>query len=203
MGKILVVSGSLFKARLLKTGQVTTYGSGTGVDDGALKKGIAKAYVVLTSGRFSGTTTITHNAKDDVHSNNCVLDRKTGLMWSRYVSASVGPLSDGKLPWTTDVNGDGIFPYCAAANAAQLAGYSDWRIPNVYELMSIASYLPTLATSVPNTTAFPSWPATLVWSSTARTSNPDTRKQYFDFNLGSAGAQPDTSTLFCALVRGG
>ncbi len=153
MGKILVVNGSLFKARLLKTGQVTSYGSGSGVDDGALKKGIARAYLVLTTGRFAGTTTITLNAKNDVHSNNCVLDKKTGLMWSRYASASVGPLSDGKLPWTTAA-GEGIFDYTAAASAALLAGYADWRVPNWYELMSIADF--EAPTSLPNASAFPS-----------------------------------------------
>ena len=38
--------------------------------------------------------------KRESHSNNAVLDQRTGLMWSRYVSgAKVGPASDGKLAW--------------------------------------------------------------------------------------------------------
>ena len=117
-------------ARLLQTGQVTSYGSGTGVDDGALQKGRSKSYTILTTGQYSGTTNITINAKTDAHSNNCVVDNRTKLMWSRYVSASVGPASDGKIPWTTKGSVEGIFTYVAAANAATLAGYSDWRIPN-------------------------------------------------------------------------
>lgn len=166
MGKILVVNGSLFKARLLKTGQVTSYGSGTGADDGARRKGIAKAYVILTTGRYAGTTTITLNGKSDVHSNNCVLDRNTGLMWSRYGAASVGPASDGKIPWTTNAGGEGIFPYVAAANAAHLAGYSDWRIPNFPELLSIARL--EVGASLPDPTAFPSFSTDWVASSTSR-----------------------------------
>ena len=43
------------RARLLKTGQTTSYVAG---DDGALQKGIAKSYTVLTAGQFSGTSTI-------------------------------------------------------------------------------------------------------------------------------------------------
>ncbi len=200
MGKILVVNGGLFKARLLKTGQVTTYGSGTGLDDGALKKGIAKAYLVLTIGRFAGTTTITLNAKNDAHSNNCVLDRKTGLMWSRYAAASVGPASDGKLPWTTAA-GEGIFDYCAAANAAALAGYNDWRIPNIYELYSIADH--EAPSAAPDAGAFPAWPVSAYhWCSTTR---PDAVANALVFSFVNANASNavKTSNYFTALVRGG
>jgi len=39
--------------------------------------------------------------KRAAHSNNCVLDKRTGIMWSRYNSSGdkVGPTSDGKLNW--------------------------------------------------------------------------------------------------------
>src|SRR3990167_10979170 len=90
---------------LLKTGQTTSYGSGDGVDDGGLEKGLSKSYSVLTAGQYAGTTDITINSKTDEHSNNCVVDLNTRLMWSRYVSASVGPASDGLLPWTTTGSG--------------------------------------------------------------------------------------------------
>ncbi len=142
-------------SKLLKTGQTTSY---VDYDDGYYEKGVAKEYLVLTTGQFSLTTDITLNGKTDAHSNNCVLDVKTGLMWSRYVSASVGPGSVGKLPWTTNVNGEGIFPYCAAANAGNLSGYNDWRIPNIAELVTIQNYDAT--GYYPNPTAFPGYPAT-------------------------------------------
>ena len=112
----------------------------------------------MDSGQYSGTTNITLNAKTDVKSNNCVLDNNTGLMWSRYVSASVGPGSDGKLPWTTNVDGEGIFAYADAANAASLAGYDDWRVGNLVELQSLVMVNP--GSGVPDTTAFPGWPTT-------------------------------------------
>lgn len=188
---------------LLVTGQTTSYGSGTGVDDGALQKGIVKAYGVLTLGQYAGNTNIIINAKTDVHANACVFDSNTGLMWSRYVSASIGVASDGKLPWTTTgvgVTAEGIFPYCAAANAAVLAGYSDWRIPNIYSLMSLVDFeSPSL---LPDSVAFPSFPADLVWSSTTR---PTLATAAFTGNylVGQfIGTTKTAATSYCLLVRG-
>jgi hypothetical protein len=185
---------------LLATGQLTSYGSGTGVDDGALQKGIAKAYEILTLGQYSGTTNIKINDKTDVHSNNCVRDLNTGLMWSRYVSASVGPASDGKIPWTTNANGEGIFPYCAAANAALLAGYGDWRVPNDVELPSLRDMEQPKAQ--PNTVAFPSIPNQVYFTSTT---NPENLANAMTCSLNSSGAvshQVRTATGLLLLVRG-
>ena len=187
------------RALLLATGQVTSYGSGTGVDDGALKKGIVKAYTILTAGQYAGTTNITINSKTDAHSNNCVEDNNTGLMWSRKQAASVGPNSNGTIPWTTNVNGEGIFPYVAAANAALLAGYNDWRIPNIHELGSLVDE--EAPTGAPNA-AFTSFTLSLINSS-----NTDmgtiTKCLYWSFDLGIPGTAPKTSNRFCLLVRGG
>jgi len=187
---------------LLATGQVTSYGSGTGVDDGALQKGIAKAYTILTTGQYSGTTSITINSKTDVHSNNCVFDNNTGLMWSRYAAASVGPSSNGTLPWTTTGSGataEGIFPYVLAANTASLSGFSDWRIPNIFELMSILSN--EAPSGIPNATAFPSWSSSTYWSSTTETSD-TTKAINLNFLNATQSAALKTATARCALVRG-
>lgn len=188
--------------KLLATGQTTSYGSGTGVDDGALRVGQGKAYSILTNDQYSGTTDIVVNGKTDTHSNNCVKDLNTGLMWSRYVSASVGPASDGKLPWTTTGSGgtaEGIFTYCAAANAAGLAGYSDWRIPNALELINIADF--EAVAGLPDSTAFPSWPIT-AWSSTTQP-NATTSALYVAFNPASiVSAQAKTGNFAAPLVRG-
>jgi len=142
------------RAFLLATGQTTSY---VDYDDGYYEKGIVKAYTVLTTGQYSGTTDITLNGKTDSHSNNCVFDNNTGLMWSRYVSDSVGPNSNGTLPFTVNVNGEGIFEYAAAANTASLGEHTGWRVPNLFEWLSIIS----IQTGLPNSTAFPSCPT---WS---------------------------------------
>ena len=190
-------------AKLLATGQLTSYGSGTGVDDGALRKGIVKAYTVLTLGQYADTTGVTINSKTDVHSNNCVFDNNTGLMWSRYVAASVGPASNGKLPWTTTGAGataEGIFPYCAAANAAGLAGYSDWRIPNDIELANLRDM--EQPSAAPNAVAFPNWPTDdYIWSATTRPLN-TSYALMVSFVYDNIYSIAKTTAYYVALLRG-
>ncbi len=190
------------RALLLKTGQTTSYGSGSGVDDGALQVGVAKSYTVLTAGQYSGSTNITVNSKTDAHGNACVIDNNTGLMWSRKVSASVGPTSTGALPWTTTGSGgtaEGIFPYVAAANSAALAGHSDWRIPNDLELQTLRDM--EAATANPDSTAFPTgWTGT-VWSSTTQPSNTANAMATL-YGSGGNSSTAKTTANFCALVRG-
>ena len=191
------------KCRLLVTGQTTSY---VDYDDGYYEKGVAKptaAYTVLSTGQYSGTTAITINAKTDTHSNNCVLDNNTGLMWSRYQAASVGPGSDGLLPWTTTGSGataEGIFPYCLAANTASLAGWTDWRIPNLYELLSIG--IAEAPGSGPNSTAFPSYNTAYGWTSTTRAAGTSSAMavRHTDLSLSS---DLKTATKNVILVRGG
>ncbi len=188
--------GAEYAAPLLATGQTTKY---VDTDDGDLEKGIVKAYSILTTGQYSGTTAITVNGKTDNHANACVLDTNTGLMWSRYASATLGPNNNGTLPWTTNANGEGIFTYVAAANAASLAGYSDWRVPNIYELLSLCDYEAT--TAYPNSTAFPSWPNS-VFGTTTNPNAPSSTLYLFYAN-GTVVSAAKTNTQSCALVRGG
>jgi len=185
--------------KLLKTGQTTQYGGY--LDDGFYEKGAAKEYTIHTLFQYAGTTNIVLNAKTDVHSNNCVYDKRTQLMWSRYVAASVGPAADGKLPWTTNVNGEGIFTYCAAANAALLAGYSDWRVPNDFELASLR--VMEAPSSMPDALAFPGWPGgSYIWSATMCPGFPD-RPMFMHNSLGSIEYAHWSGNYFVALVRGG
>lgn len=190
------------RAYLLATGQTTSYGSGTGVDDGALQKGNPKSYTILTAGQYSGSTNITINGKTDTHSNNCVEDNKTGLMWSRTASASVGPNSNGTLPWTDNAGGESCFTYCAAANSAGLAGYSDWRVPNIYEIFSLTDF--EAPTSAPNSTAFPSFSISVnFWSSTTGTSVITGAMVIGNFGSGAATRIDKATNLLLLLVRGG
>lgn len=184
---------------LLKTGQLTQYAGY--LDDGYYQKGLSKKYTILTTGSRAGTTNITLNGKTDFHSNNCVYDQRTKLMWSRYASASVGPTSDGKLPFTTNGDGEGIFPYVQAANNALLSGYNDWRIPNCFEFLSLMDFEPPIAS--PDVTAFPDMLAA-AWYATS-TVNPagTTQNKTANFQLGSLDNDNKTSSRYTLLVRGG
>ena len=88
--------------------------------------------------------------------------------------------------WSQDDNGEHIYwkEALAYAESATLAGYDDWRLPNIKELQSIADYsvteIPAMDASVFNLTEVtnivdgtieqPNYP--FYWSST---SNPDRR----------------------------
>lgn len=261
---------------LLQTGQTTQY-SGE-LDDGLLRKGLAKSYTILTAGQYAGTTNIdlahytggagaiafdnvaktitdtgnglaifktgdvittdapnnpgpftvtTGNvagtitcaaatfvtetpvgaitiSKREAHSNNCVLDNNTGLMWSRYTTsgAKLGAASDGKLPWTGQPYD--VFQYAAAANAALLTGYADWRIPNNWELISLMDL--EAPSGAPDVVAFPGWPvggaADVISSSTTRPD--DTTRLLGGLYLWGIGSGTlKTSAIQCVLVRGG
>jgi len=199
----IATSKRIRRGLLLKTGQTTSYGSGTGVDDGALQKGVDHRYTVLTAGQYSGTTNITINSKTDTHSNACVFDETTGLMWSRTISASVGPTSNGLLPWTTTGSGgtaEGIFPYVAVANAASLSGWTDWRIPNRVELVTMLDMEAT--TAQPDSTAFPSIASALnIWSATTQPSN-TANGINVNTQTGASNTNAKTNTGPAWLVRG-
>ena len=111
-------------ARLLQTGQTTEYVAG---DDGTTQYGIAKDYTVLTTGDYSGTTTITINANSDALSNNCVQDNNTGLMWARYVMDACGTADDGKLFWEEYTVTDTDISFVNATSKIHRAG-GDWVV---------------------------------------------------------------------------
>lgn len=258
------------RGRLLRTGQTTQY-SGK-LDDGYYEKGLAKAYTVLSTGAYSGTTNIdlihltaadisftaatkkisqvaaglaifltgdiivitgsvsndgvytvatggvaaeivttealvdeaagasVSIAKREAHSNNCVLDQNTGLMYSRYVAGKMGGASDGKLPWYDATKPYDAFTYAAAANTASLAGYTDWRVPNDAELMNLRDM--EAPTAVPDATAFPSWPSgDWVCSATTRPSDTSNASVVL-FSLGGVYPITKVTLYFVVLVRG-
>jgi len=107
-------------ARLLRTGQTTSYGAGS---DGDLQKGVAQAYV------DNGDGTIT--------------DTRTGLMWEK--KSDDGSIHDKDDVYTLGLtvppytlNGTAVTTFLAALNAGGgFAGHTDWRLPNLTELESI------------------------------------------------------------------
>ena len=155
---------------LLKTNQTTdrTPTGRTTKDDGGFQRGIRDSkidtqYDILTTGQYSGTTNITVNGNTDVHSNECVFDKVTSLMWSRNASAAVFGTGAQNLLWDgTAASNEDIFEYCDQANVASLSGYSDWRVSNITELWSLVINEPN---GFANLTAFPAWPSN-IWSAT-------------------------------------
>lgn len=97
-----------------------------------------------------------------------VLDRRTGLMWSRE------NLPGGRMNWAAAKQ---------AAEKCALAGYTDWRLPSIRELLSLVDYErhePAIDTTVFKCDA--AW----YWSSTPLASSPGGCAWFVNFGYGSA-----------------
>jgi hypothetical protein len=89
-----------------------------------------------------------------------VVDRLTGLSWTRDANPNVYPLTwQEALAYVSEMKSNKIF------------GYPDWRLPNRRELRSLVSHQsrrPVLPEGHPFRNVFPSW----YWTSTSAAINP-------------------------------
>ena len=74
-------------------------------DDGYWKKGISKSYTTISTGQYSGNSSIGPiNGSSETHTNEVVQDNRTGLMWSKATPQTIGPDADGLLYWDNHVD---------------------------------------------------------------------------------------------------
>ncbi|MDH4161173.1 MAG: DUF1566 domain-containing protein [Nitrospirota bacterium] len=140
---ITATSGSVSGSAVLKiivnlpkTGQVTSYGTGS-IDDGALQRGVA-----WPTPRFTAGT----GAEVD-----CVTDNLTGLMWVKAPDSTITRTWQEALDY---------------ANGLDLCGHTDWRLPNKKELRSLANYGEADVATWLNNQGFSNVQASFYWSST-------------------------------------
>ena len=110
-----------------------------------------------------------------------------------------------------DVNGviklvcSSAFAYAAAACAANLGGYDDWRVPNLNELLSLLDF-GLVAQVTPDVATFPGWPydgdGGWVWASTTDAATTANAYQTGGDD-GTFVSTVKTGTANVALVRGG
>jgi hypothetical protein len=179
------------------TGQTTSYVAG---DDGEYQRGVPRTFALLSSGQYSGSTNITVNGKVEAMSNGVAVDSVTGLMWTRERTNQIGPSSNGALLWTDDTNHETPFEYCVQANAAGLAGHTDWRVPNAGELwtlMQLEGPSPFIDTTVFNNLAG----LYGTWSSSTYKTTP-ANGYYAAWSTGSLLNAAKTNVFPAFLVRG-
>ena len=195
---------SLYANRgLPATGQTTCYNaagtiiscSATG-QDGDLLKGAAKKY------SYSDDGTINTEAE------NILTDSNTGLMWIRNHTLVTGSETgaggnqniSGTMKWETALT---------RSNALTYGGYSDWRLPNAYELFSIcllekAAITDVKAADAPyiDQYAFPSTFSSFYWSATTY---PDCTCLALSvrFSNGYVDCYIKTNSGYVRCVRGG
>lgn len=114
--------------------------------------------------------------------NGTVIDGKTGLIWQQGEGGAMG--------WTK------AFPYCENLS---LAGYTDWRLPNIKELESLVDKTrqnPTLDQAF-----FPDAHASPYWSSTTHPSQPKFA-WHMDFSNGRVSNNTKYYSMYARCVRG-
>ena len=112
-----------------------------------------------------------------------VTDSRTGLMWQDDAVSSA-------MQWSAAIT------YC---EDKILGGYSDWRLPNQRELLSIVDrsrYSPAISSVFVRTAS------DYYWSSTTYV-NSASWAWYVDFNLGNANVSTKSSPFYVRCVRGG
>lgn len=130
-----------------------------------------------------------------IHDNGSVTHNKTNLMWHRCV---YGQVWDGK-----ECSGDGIrFTWAEALQTAvesDAAGYDDWRLPNIKELISIFEYRcsgPSL-----NGIVFPTNPPfSGFWTSTPYAGGL-TKQSYESWSVSTNGQATRNSRLSSISIR--
>lgn len=191
------VAGTASSGGLPKTGQTHcnafsgAYGSSSQIQctgtaqDGEAQKGLAHGYVDNLDGTIS--------------------DNATGLMWQKCSNGQTG--SDCSGDTATSVvfdDGDGNLgiahqPAINYCDSLSLATHSDWRLPNVKELMSIVDYgrlTPAIDPSI-----FPNTQSDYYWSSTAYENSTSTA-WIVDFNDGHVSNAGMGANSFVRCVRG-
>jgi len=154
------------------TGQNETYGTG---DDGELQRGVS-----APSPRFE---------VGEGASSNCVVDKLSGLMWLKNPDSI-------QRDWTD------ALAYCAALDGEDgRGGFTDWRLPNIRELLSLVDYgrfFPALPVGHP----FESEQFLNFWSGTTDHDMND-NAWYVDFYNGYSYFEPKTTTFKVWPVRSG
>lgn len=119
---------------------------------------------------------------------NCVIDRQTGLMWPANIEGVV-PFNAAFADWATAI---------AACEACTVGGYTDWRLPNMLEFLSIVNCEPASGpavwSSVKTTATRSYWTAT-----TRKTTTTQAMAAYVGTEYASVGPIAKTTNTYYAI----
>lgn len=104
--------------------RVWCYEADIGYTDYACNKTDSGRHIIYVSG-----TQVEQSLVDN--GDDTITDVNNGLMWAKYLLGGDGVAPPTQMNWNDAVDG---------ALALELAGYTDWRLPNIKELQSIIDY---------------------------------------------------------------
>ncbi|HON79264.1 MAG TPA: DUF1566 domain-containing protein, partial [Spirochaetota bacterium] len=90
---------------------------------------------------------------------------------------------------------------CNNLNNSQYRGYSNWRLPSVRELQSLADYAHGKTPSI-NEKAFPYTKSKEYWTSTSHANSPGNFKWFINFYNGTVNWNYTTTQYFVRCVAG-
>ena len=126
--KAVAVAVSRSTAKLMKTGQTTSYRTG---DDGDIEAGRNTSFTVLAENNpFGNTNRFTDELGGQTYTKNIVID------WSTYDGSTV--LGWRRTTNGVDINWDNSIDGALAVSIAPFT--SGWRLPNIGEMFSICNY---------------------------------------------------------------
>lgn len=136
----------------------------------------------------SSVSSMSFTVYNPVGVSSVTVDNRTGLMWITTPQTDAGFNKPGASIWEVAIS---------SCEALSYAGYTDWRLPNVRELMSIADY--QSGTNI-DARAFPYAIGGNYWTSTTQVGT--SSALYVAFGIG-IGDLSKTLSYYVRCVRGG
>lgn len=134
-----------------------------------------------------------------VNDNATVLDTKTNLIWM-HCSAGQAPLSSSCDGTASTYTWESALAQTMTTNSIGFAGFTDWRLPNIKELASLAK-LNCISPAI-NEIIFPNTVADWYWSASPYAGDSNFA-WLLDFNYGNDNANDRSTNLRVRLVRAG
>jgi len=119
-----------------------------------------------------------------IHGDGTISDTQTALMWQQCLQGLSGITCQNGILHETDWASALAIPQTLNNNGG-FAGYVDWRLPNVAELVSIVEE--QCSSPAINTAVFPNTATKFTWTSSPDFNN-DTATWSVEFNMGSTGS---------------